>query len=150
MKGESARPVLIGWKEYVVFPAWGGRRVKAKIDTGARTSAIDAVSYDLWHDEGGGLRARLRLALGRERAGRLTEVEAPVLGVIAVRNSAGLTEQRPLIEAEVCLGPLCKRIRLTVTSRSAMLFRMILGRRALAGDFVVDVSRKYVLGRRRG
>ena len=54
-------------------------------------------------------------------------------------------EERPLIETEVQLGPVRKRIRLTVTNRSCMRFRMILGREALAGDFVVDVGRKYVL-----
>jgi hypothetical protein len=145
MKEESPRRLLIGWKERLDFPAWGLRRVKAKVDTGARTSALGAVGYDLYHAEGVGLCARLRLALHRKRPGELRVVEAPVLRMVVVRNSNGMSEQRPLIETEVALGPLRKRVRLTVTNRSGMLFRVILGRQALADDFVVDVSKKYLL-----
>jgi hypothetical protein len=142
-------PLVIGWKEYLDFPEWGLRRVKAKADTGARTSALDAVGYELYHAEGVGLCVRLRLALTRRHVGELKVIEVPVLRLVTVRNSGGAEEQRPLIEAEVRLGPVRKRILLTVTNRAPMRFRMILGRRALGGDFVVDVSRKYVLRSRR-
>jgi hypothetical protein len=145
MQGDSPRPLLIGWKERLDFPAWGLRRVKAKVDTGARTSALGAVGYDLYHADGPGLCVRLRLALHRKRADELRVVEAPVLRMVVVRNSSGMCEQRPLIETEVGLGPLRKRIRLTVTNRSGMRFGVILGRQALADDFVVDVSKKYLL-----
>jgi hypothetical protein len=138
---------LIGWKEYLDFPEWGLRRIKAKIDTGARTSALDVASYELREDGPRGLIARLRLSLHRKDPGRLTVVEAPVQGMVVVRNSSGLSEQRPLIEATVRLGPVTKRVRLTVTNRAGMRFRMILGRKALEGDFVVDVSQKYLLRR---
>jgi hypothetical protein len=60
-----------------------------------------------------------------------------------------MREQRPVIEATLRLGPVSKRVRLTVTNRSNMRFPMILGRTALAGDFVVDVSGKYLLRRSR-
>jgi hypothetical protein len=148
MTDDSARgswPLLIGWKERLDFPAWGIRRVKAKVDTGARTSALGAVSYDLYQADGAGLCIRLRLAPHRRRPGEVYVVEAPVLRMVAVRNSGGMTEQRPLIEADVALGPVRKRIPLTVTNRAGMCFGVILGRRALAGDFVVDVSKKYLL-----
>jgi hypothetical protein len=141
------RPLLIGWKERLDFPAWGIRRVKAKVDTGARTSALDALSYELYHAEDGGLWVRLRLTLLRKHRGEPRVVEVPVLRMVVVRNSGGQQEERPLIEAEVVLGPVRKRVLLTVTNRAAMRFRVILGRLALAGDFVVDVSRKYLLGR---
>ena len=72
-------------------------------------------------------------------------MEAPVLRMVVVSNSAGMREQRPLVETEVRLGPVSKRIALTVTNRAGMLFPVILGRKALEGDFLVDVSRKYVL-----
>jgi hypothetical protein len=138
------RPLTIGWKEYMDFTAWGVRRVKVKIDTGARTSALGVVSYDL-HEEGPGLMVDLRLALHRKHPERLTLVRASVLRMIVVSNSGGMREQRPLIEAEVRLGPITKRIALTVTNRAGMLFGVILGRKALEGDFVVDVRRRYVL-----
>jgi hypothetical protein len=139
------RPLVIGWKEYVAFPEWGIRRVKVKVDTGARTSALGVVSYDLRQADGGGMVAELRLALSRRHPERVKVVEVPVLQTVVVCNSSGIREQRPLIECEVQIGPVTKRVRLTVTNRSNMLFRMILGRKALEGDFVVDVSRKYLL-----
>jgi len=140
-----SRPLLIGWKERLDFPDWGIRRVKVKADTGARTSALGAVSYDLYHADAVGLCIRLRLALNRKHVGEVHMVEAPVLQMVVVRNSGGMPEQRPLIETDIVLGPVRKRIRLTVTNRSGMLFRVILGRKALANDFLVDVSKKYLL-----
>jgi hypothetical protein len=137
-------PLTIGWKEYLDFPEWGIRRVKVKIDTGARTSALDVVSYEL-HQTEAGLVADLQLALRRKHPERVTTVSAPVLRMVTVGSSTGIWEQRPLIETVVRLGPLTKRVRLTVTNRSRMLFPMIVGRKALEGDFVVDVSKKYLL-----
>ena len=143
-KSTGKLPLTIGWKEYLDFPDWGVRRVKVKIDTGARTSALDVVSYDLRQTEAG-LVADLRLALRRKHPERVTAVSAPVLKFVTVRSSTGIWERRPLIETVVRLGPVTKRVRLTVANRSRMLFRMIVGRKALEGDFVVDVSKKYLL-----
>jgi hypothetical protein len=142
------RPLLIGWKEYVAFPDWDIHRIKVKVDTGARTSALGVASYDLRQVEGRGLVADLQLALSQRHPERLTRVQAPVLQTIVVMNSSGLREQRLLIETRVQLGPVLKPIRLTITNRAAMRFRMILGRKALEGDFVVDVNQKYLLGRK--
>ena len=142
------RPVLIGWKDYADLPEWHLRRIRFKVDTGARSSVLDVASYELVQVPGQGLVARLRIARSRKHPERLTVIEAPVLGVVAVRNSGGMCEQRPVLETTVCIGPVCKRIRLTVTNRAGMRFRMILGRKALEGDFVVDVSKKYLLRRR--
>jgi hypothetical protein len=148
MKDDSTgpvRPLVVGWKERLDFPAWGIRRVKAKMDTGARTSALDAVGYELYHADGAGLCIRLRLGLHHKHRDELRVVEAPVVRMVVVRNSSGMCEQRPLVETEIDLGPVRKRILLTVTNRSGMRFRVLLGRLALANDFVVDVSKKYLL-----
>ncbi len=148
---DAARPgpLVVGWKEYVAFPEWRVRRVKAKIDTGARTSALDVAGYELREAPGLGLVAELRLALDRRHPERLTVVHTPVLDLVVVCNSTGVREERPLVETVVRLGPVRKRIRLTVTNRTGLLFPMILGRTALEGSFVVDVTRKYVQGGRR-
>jgi hypothetical protein len=142
---DDAVPLMIGWKEYVEFPDWGIRRVRAKIDTGARTSALDATSYELRQGSDGVLRVELRLALNRRRRDKVHVVEVPVLMLVMVRNTGGFPEQRPLIETTVRLGPVSKRVRLTVANRSHMRFPIILGRKALEGDFVVNVSQKYLL-----
>jgi hypothetical protein len=133
---------LIGRKEFLDFPEWGLRRVRVKVDTGAWSSALDVSEYHL-QEEDGELTACLRLALHRSR--RVVEVRAPVLRRTVVRNPCGQSEERPVVEALIRLGPVQKRIRLTVTDRRDMRCRMILGRQALTGSFVVDVSRKYLL-----
>jgi hypothetical protein len=136
---------LIGRRELVALPDWHISRLRAKVDTGARSSALDVLAYDLWETAEGTMHARLRLALNRNRPDRYRIIETPIVSMVAVRNTGGARELRPLIETTLRLGPVTKRIRLTVTNRAAMRYRMILGREALWGDFVVDVSRKYVL-----
>ncbi len=139
-----ALPLTVGWKEYVGLPDWGVRRVKAKIDTGARTSALDVTRCELRAGPGGALVAALYLSLDPRRPERTVTVEVPVVRMACVRNSGGACEERPVIETTLRLGPVSKRIHLTVTRRASMRFRMLLGRKALEGDFVVDVSRKYL------
>jgi hypothetical protein len=139
------RPVVIGWKERIAFPDWGIRNVKVKVDTGARTSALDVSSYELRTVTGKGLVAELRLALHRKKPHLVKIIEVPVLKMVVVSNSSGMREQRPLVETTVRLGPITKRVRLTVTNRAGMRFAVILGRKALENDFLVDVSQKYLL-----
>jgi hypothetical protein len=143
----SPDPLMVGWREYVDFPDWSIRRVKAKIDTGARTSALDAAGYELRPGDGEVLVAALRLALDRKHLDRVRVIHVPVVAMVAVRNTSGVFEQRPLIETTIRLGPVSKRVQLTITNRADMRFPMILGRRALQHDFIVDVSRQYLLRR---
>jgi hypothetical protein len=140
---------VIGWKEYVEFVDWKVRRVKAKIDTGARTSALGVLSYELQENGSQGLTATLKVALDPKHPEVMRELVVPVLGMIVVSNSAGMREQRPLVETTIRLGAVTKCVRLTITNRSGMRFRMILGRKALEGDFVVDVAKKYLLRKRK-
>ena len=142
-------PLLIGWKERIDFPDWDLRRVKVKIDTGARTSALGAVYYELRDVPDLGRVADLVLALDPREPERRVNLRVPVLATVVVRNSGGHSEWRPVVETRVRLGPLTKVIRLTVTNRSQMRFPVILGRQALAGDFLVDVTRKHLLKRRK-
>jgi hypothetical protein len=139
MATEPTQPLpLIGRRERVDLPEWGLRRVRAKVDTGARTSALHVAGYELFETPGGGLRARVRL-----RSARVIEV--PVLRTVAVRNSGGVCERRPMVETTAFLGSQPRRLQLTLTRRPGLRCPMLLGRRALAGAFLVDVSRKYLL-----
>jgi hypothetical protein len=138
-------PLLIGRKEYLAFPDWNVPRLSVKVDTGAFSSALDVAGYELHRDDTGRLLARLALCLSRRHPLRQTIVFAPVVKMVGVTSSCGEREERPLLETTVRLGPVEKRIRMTVTNRSGMRCRMLLGRDALAGDFVVDVSKKYLL-----
>ncbi len=143
-RSPAGPPFVIGWKEYVDFPDWGLRRVKAKIDTGARTSCVHVESWAV-HQRPEGLVAELRLALNRRHPEQLTVVYTPILRMVAVTDSGGHEELRPMVATAIRLGPVVKQVLLTVTNRKAMLFRMLLGRKALEDDFVVDVKRKYVM-----
>jgi hypothetical protein len=138
-------PLVIGRKEYVALPDLGIERLRAKVDTGARSSALDVLGYDLWQTADSGMRVRLRLALNRKRPNRYRIIETAIVCMVSVCNTGGLRELRPLIETTLRLGPVTKRIRLTITNRATMRYRMILGREALSGDFVVDVSKRYLL-----
>jgi hypothetical protein len=143
----SSPPFRIGWKELVDFPDWELRGIKVKIDTGARTSALDVNEYELFPTGDGGVIAELRLALNRRCPKQLTVVRTPVLQMVTVCNSSGVREERPLIETSLRLGAITKRVQLTIANRACMRFPMILGRKALEGDFVIDVSQKYLMGR---
>lgn len=136
--------LLIGRKEHLDLPEWGVRRLRVKIDTGARTSAMHVEGYDL-EENGGKVLARIRVPVGKGDSEKTTEVMAPVVRMTNVTSTCGGRERRPVVEATVRLGPVRKRINVTLTDRSAMRNRMILGREALAGTFLVDVGRKYLL-----
>ncbi len=141
-------PLRIGWKEYLDLPEMGIFRLKAKIDTGARTSAlhVDALNIVETLPDGTEI-AEVEIGIDRRHPERRVTARVPLLGRLRVKDSGGHPELRPCIETELVLGPVRKRIRLTLTNRSGMLFRMILARKALEGDFLVDISRKYLLRR---
>lgn len=137
--------VPIGWKEFVALPDLGVPRLKAKVDTGARTSALHVASIRTLEDLGGG-EAELEIALApdRHRPEHLVRARVRQIARIRVTDSGGHRHLRPVIETTMVLGPVTKRIRLTLADRSTMLFRMILGRKTLEGDFLVDVAAKYL------
>lgn len=150
MTPEPGRPLVVGWKEYLALPELGIGRLKAKVDTGARTSSLHVESFtSLEIRPDGSEVAEVTISTDRRRPERKVIARVTVLGRVRVTDSGGHPEIRPVIETEIVLGPVRKRIRVTLTNRSGMLFRMILGRKAMEGDFVVDASRKYLLRRRR-
>jgi hypothetical protein len=142
-------PLVIGWKEYGDLPELGIRRLKIKVDTGARTSTLHVRSCRVLETFADGTeRVELTIDPWRRHPDRSVTTEARVLRRIHVTDSGGHRETRPVIETELVLGPVRKRILVTLSNRSGMLFRMILGRKALEEDFQVDVSHKYMLRRR--
>ena len=146
----SHEAIRIGWKEYLDLPELGLHRVKGKIDTGARTSTLHVHSLQyLQRLPDGTQTAEVQLVPERRDPARLVTARVRILRHLRVTDSGGHRELRPLVETELVLGPLRKRIFLTLTDRSGMLFRMILGRKAVEGDFYVDAACKYLLRARR-
>jgi hypothetical protein len=137
----------LGWKEDAQLPDWGIERLRVKLDTGAKTSAIhvsDCVEIGT-HDHDGHRFpvVRLHVPLSRLRPERVAVVEAPVFGYRSVRDTGANAELRPLVRTRLVCGHIDREIDITVTDRSGMIFRMILGREALAGHAAVDPSQTY-------
>jgi hypothetical protein len=141
-------PQRIGWKEYLDLPELGIFRLKAKVDTGARTSTLHVDHLDVLEvfPDGSEL-VEITVSPDRRRPDHRVTARVRVLRRIRVTDSGGHPAVRPVIAVEMVLGPVRKKILLTLADRSGMLFRMILGRKALEEDFQVDVASKYRLRR---
>lgn len=138
----------IGWREWVGLPELGIPRIKAKIDTGARTSALHAFEVLPFSREGA-LWVQFRMHPLQRDASHERMCEAAVVDERVVRDSGGHAEQRYVIETRVCLGADCWPVEVTLTSRDDMLFRMLIGRTAIRGRYLVDASRSYLTRKRR-
>ena len=137
----------VGWREWVALPNLGVAAIKAKIDTGARTSALHAfdVQY-LDRDDRPWVQFCLH-PLQRSNA-ETAIVSAPVLEFRTIRSSTGHEQHRPVIRTPIRLGTFVWDAELTLTNRDAMGFRMLLGRQALRHRFWIDPSRSFLQGKR--
>jgi hypothetical protein len=140
-----ATPSLIGVLERVDIPAWGARGIHARVDTGARTSALHVEALT----ELGTGRVRFELARSETSGKRRAPIEATILRRGRVRSTSGKLESRVFVSARVVLGGAEHRIELGLVDRRHMQNPMLLGRSALAGRFLVDPGRRYLLATRR-
>lgn len=136
--------IVLGWREWVSLPAFGLARVRAKVDTGARTSALHVDWQEPFRREGVEW-VRFGLHPGDTVAPQRA-IEAPILDRRPVTDSGGHVGERIFIRTRMQLGGLVFDAEINLTSRRAMRFPMLLGRTALVGRFAVDPSRSFVLG----
>lgn len=132
----------IGWREWVGLPALGVDRIKAKVDTGARTAALHAWNIQRFARDG---ETWVRFELHPVQRDNRTRLlcEARLAGQKDVRNSGGHREKRVVIITEVSLGSQTWPIEVTLTNRDQMGFRMLLGRASVRGRFTVDPSTSF-------
>lgn len=134
-------PVVMGWAEYVSFPEWKVDAVRAKVDTGARISALHVDSVRKLMDG----RIRFEIVLHLEQKHLRVTAEANILRLSRIKSSNGQFEERYIVPARVRLGVIEREIEVSLVSRPEMVFRMLLGRDALAG-FLIDPIRQGLLG----
>gem|GEM_PF-181955 len=133
----------IGWREWVCLPELGVPAVKAKIDTGARSSSLHAFDVRVTHDSRGAW-----VYFNVHPIQRDNEIEiqcvAPLLERRSVRSSSGHSSERPVILTDVQVGDEVWPIEITLTNRDEMGFRMLLGREAVRKRYLVDAGRSYL------
>lgn len=138
----SAVPLILGWEEWIALPDLGLPAIKAKVDTGARTSALHAVFVEPF----GPAKSR-KVRFGVHPIPRRSDVEitcvAPLVGKREVRSSNGEREERFVIETPIRIGEAVWPIEITLTNRHMMAYRMLIGRQALASRALVDPSASF-------
>jgi hypothetical protein len=148
MQDANNNLLTLGWREWVQLPELGLRNVKAKVDTGARTSALHAFEV-MPFDNNGVSSVQFKIHPNQRDNDTVVVCTAALIDERIVRDSGGHREKRWVIETPVHIGKHVWLVECTLTSRDDMIFRMLLGRTAINNRAVVDPSRSYLLGKRR-
>ena len=146
-KSNNELPTL-GWREWVSLPELGLKRIKAKVDSGARTSSLHAFEVRDF-EESGIHRVEFKMHPNQHDDQTVAVCVADIVDERSVRDSGGHKEQRWVIETPLTIGAITWNVEINLTSRDDMRFRMLLGRTALRGRALIDPARSYVQGKRR-
>lgn len=139
-----SKMAIIGWREYVEFPELGVSRVKAKIDTGARSSSLHA--FDIQQEKRDGDAWVLFTVHPHHRDDEVVvECAMKLHDERIVRSSNGQEQLRPVVRPLIRLAGRSWRIDLTLASRDMMGFRMLLGREAVRRRFLVDAGNSFIV-----
>jgi hypothetical protein len=147
MNSETAEKTpVIGWREWVTLPDLGIPSIKAKIDTGARSSCLHAVDVETFCRDGRTF-VRFKVHPLQRTSKKTIESEAEVLEFRRVTSSSGHATMRPVIVTTLEVLGRRWRIEVTLADRAEMGFRMLLGREAVRKRLLVDPGKSYRNGR---
>jgi len=147
LENKIPEKAIIGWREWVSFPDIGIDKIKAKVDTGARTSALHAFNIEQFTDNGQQM-VRFKIHPLQKDNDYIVVCEAVVIDTREVTDSGGHCEKRFVIETAITIGNETFSVEATLTDRDTMKFRMLLGRTALEKRYIVDSSKSYVLSKK--
>lgn len=136
-------PCTIGWSELVDLPALGLYDFHSKIDTGAATSSLHAIGIRVFQRDG---EEWASFAIPKSPRHDAHTCEARIVAKRKIRSSNGLSDQRYVIETPMRMGPLTWMGQMTLANRQSMAFPILIGRRALRRGFLVDCSKRWILG----
>jgi hypothetical protein len=137
---------LLGWREWVGLPEFNIAQIKAKVDTGARSSASHAFAIDPYRK--GGKRWIMFAIHPRQKNSDLSiECHAPIKDRRLVTDSGGHKQRRYVIETRLILGQSVITAEMTLTNRDSMLFRMLIGRTTMNNRFIIDPNASYLQGK---
>lgn len=139
--------ITVGWREWVSLPALGLPAIKAKVDTGARTSALHAFSLERYRHEGRDM-IRFQMHPVQRQTKTVVVCEALLKDEREVTDSGGHTELRYVIETPLHLADTAWPIELTLTNRDNMRFRMLIGRQAMNDRLLVNPAGAYLQGKK--
>lgn len=145
MKHDPHRLQTIGWREYIALPDLGVTSIKAKVDTGARSSSLHAFELELFRKDQLDY-VRFKIHPLQRSAAKMIAVETPVFDMRRVKSSSGNSSLRPVIVTILEMMGEAWPIELTLANRDEMGFRMLLGREAIRGRMLVDSGNSYFGG----
>ena len=137
---------VIGWREWVKLPDLGVGRIKVKVDTGARSSALHAFDVEEFTKDGETW-VRFKIHPDQRNSKRTVNAEAKILDYRLVKNTGGKSTKRPVIITNVSLLGITWPVELTLANRDEMGFRMLLGREAIRRRLLVDPGGSYYGGK---
>lgn len=140
-RNSKTQMIPIGWREWIVFPEYSDFPIKAKIDTGARSSALHATHIneiskgeDVW--------VKFRVYQGRE----FLFIETPIVGYKKITNSFGQSEKRPVIQLKIKMGKKIWKTNVTLAKRSKLAHPMLIGRKSLKKRHVIHSHKSFLTG----
>jgi len=137
--------IILGSEEWCSFPELGIPAIKARVDSGAKTSALHAINIAPFVKEGENW-VKFDINPIQNNLKTVIHCEAKLIDKRIVKSSSGFREQRYVIQTQLKIGDDVWTIEMTLTNRDSMGFRMLLGREAMSGRILVDPEQKYLLG----